>query len=120
VDEVLELCGLASLKNEPAANLPIGRARMVELARAVVDKPRVLLLDEPTSGLEEVEVENLAKVVRRLCVEEGCAVVLVEHDVGFVMRECDRVMVLNLGSVIANDVPDVVRQDEAVRAAYLG
>ncbi len=105
---------------EPAANLPIGRARMVELARAVVDRPRMLLLDEPTSGLEESEAENLAIVVRRLCQEEGCAVVLVEHDVGFVMRECHRVVVLNLGSVIANGVPDVVRADEAVRAAYLG
>lgn len=93
---------------------------MVELARAVVDRPRILLLDEPTSGLEESEAENLAIVVRRLCREEGCAVVLVEHDVGFVMRECHRVMVLNLGSVIANGAPDVVRGNEAVRAAYLG
>lgn len=120
VDQVLELCGLGSLRDEPAANLPIGQARMVELARAVVDRPRVLLLDEPTSGLEESEAENLATVMRRLCAEEGCAVVLVEHDVGFVMRECHRVIVLNLGSVIADGVPDVVRADDAVRAAYLG
>ena len=120
VDEVLERCGLEALRLEPAANLPIGQARMVELARAVVDRPKVLLLDEPTSGLEESEVENLAVVVRRLCEEDGCAVVLVEHDVGFVMRECHRVVVLNLGSIIANDVPEVVRADAAVRAAYLG
>ena len=120
VDEVLELCGLGKLSQEPAANLPFGQARMVELARAVVDRPKVLLLDEPTSGLEESEVENLAIVVRRLCKEEGCAVVLVEHDVGFVMRESDRVVVLNLGAVIANDVPDVVRADVSVREAYLG
>jgi branched-chain amino acid transport system ATP-binding protein len=120
VDEVLERCGLEALRLEPAANLPIGQARMVELARAVVDRPKVLLLDEPTSGLEESEVENLAIVVRRLCEEEECAVVLVEHDVGFVMRECHRVVVLNLGCVIANDVPEVVRADPAVRAAYLG
>jgi branched-chain amino acid transport system ATP-binding protein len=120
VDEVLERCGLEALRLEPAANLPIGQARMVELARAVVDRPKVLLLDEPTSGLEEAEVENLATVVRRLCKEEGCAVVLVEHDVGFVMRECHRVVVLNLGSIIANDVPEVVRADPAVRDAYLG
>jgi branched-chain amino acid transport system ATP-binding protein len=120
VDEVLERCGLEALRLEPAANLPIGQARMVELARAVVDRPKVLLLDEPTSGLEESEVENLAVVVRRLCEEDGCAVVLVEHDVGFVMRECHRVVVLNLGCVIANDVPEVVRADPDVRAAYLG
>jgi len=120
VDEVLERCGLEALRLEPAANLPIGQARMVELARAVVDRPKVLLLDEPTSGLEEAEVENLAVVVRRLCEEEECAVVLVEHDVGFVMRECHRVVVLNLGCIIANDVPEVVRVDPAVREAYLG
>jgi len=93
---------------------------MVELARAVVYKPTVLLLDEPTSGLEEFEVENLAQVVRRLCVEENCSAVLVEHDVNFVMRNSDRVIALNLGSVIAEGTPDAVRENAAVRSAYLG
>ena len=79
----------------------------------------MLLLDEPTSGLEESETEDLARL-RRVRQEEGCAVVLVEHDVGFVMRQCDRIIVLNLGAVIADDVPDVVRNDAAVGAAYLG
>jgi branched-chain amino acid transport system ATP-binding protein len=119
-EHVLDLCGIADLRKEPAANLPIGRARMVEMARAVVDRPRVLLLDEPTSGLEEAETENLGEVMQRVRREEGCAVVLVEHDVGFVMRQCDRIVVLNLGAVIADDVPDVVRNDAAVGAAYLG
>ena len=119
-DQVLELCGIADLRKEPTANLPIGRARMVEMARAIVDRPRVLLLDEPTSGLEESETENLGAVVQRVRQEEGCAVVLVEHDVGFVMRQCDRIVVLNLGAVIADDVPDIVRNDAAVGAAYLG
>jgi branched-chain amino acid transport system ATP-binding protein len=120
VGEVLERCGLADYAKEPAANLPVGRARLVELARAVVDRPRMLLLDEPTSGMEESEVENLEGVVQRLRHEEGCAVALVEHDVGFVMRLSDRVIVLNLGEVIADDVPDVVRSDPEVRTAYLG
>jgi branched-chain amino acid transport system ATP-binding protein len=120
VSEVLERCGLTEYAKQPAANLPVGRARLVELARAVVDRPRMLLLDEPTSGMEESEVENLEFVVQRLRKEEGCAVALVEHDVGFVMRQSDRVIVLNLGQVIANDVPDVVRKDPEVRAAYLG
>ena len=117
---MLELCGIADLRKEPTANLPIGRARMVEMARAIVDRPRVLLLDEPTSGLEESETENLGDVMQRVRQEEGCAVVLVEHDVGFVMRQCDRIVVLNLGAVIADDVPDIVRNDAAVGAAYLG
>jgi len=119
-DRVLELCGIAEVRKMPAANLPIGRARMVEMARAMIDSPRVLLLDEPTSGLEESERENLGVVMQRVRDEEGCAVVLVEHDVGFVMRQCDRIVVLNLGQVIADDTPEAVRNDAAVGAAYLG
>jgi branched-chain amino acid transport system ATP-binding protein len=120
VDEVLELCGLGQSRDQPTANLPIGRARMVELARAVVDHPRVLLLDEPTSGLDEEEIETLARTIKMLRREENCAVVVVEHDVGFIMHQCDRVLVLNLGQVIADDVPAAVRSNEVVRAAYLG
>jgi branched-chain amino acid transport system ATP-binding protein len=119
-DGVLELCGISEVRALPAANLPIGRARMVEMARAVIDHPRVLLLDEPTSGLEEAEMDNLGAVIQRVRTEEGCAVVLVEHDVGFVMRQCDRIVVLNLGKVIADGSPEEVRNDAAVSAAYLG
>jgi branched-chain amino acid transport system ATP-binding protein len=119
-DWVLEICGISELRAMPAANLPIGRARMVEMARAVIDHPRVLLLDEPTSGLEETEMENLGAVIQRLRTEEGCAVVLVEHDVAFVMRQTDRIVVLNLGKVIADGSPEAVRGDPAVSAAYLG
>ena len=93
---------------------------MVELARAVVDRPRVLLLDEPTSGLEESEVENLAIRGPEAVPGRGLRDRVVEHDVGFVMRECHRVIVLNLGGVIADGTPEVVRVDEAVPAAYLG
>lgn len=119
-DEVLEACGLGDVRDEPAGKLPIGRARMVEMARAIVDRPRVLLLDEPTSGLEESEMESLAASMQRVCREEGCAVMLVEHDVGFVMSQCDRVVVLNLGEVIAEGTPEAVREEPAVIAAYLG
>lgn len=120
VSEALELCGIAHLAAEPAANLPVGRARLVELARAVADHPRVLLLDEPTSGMEESEVENLGTVIQRLRAEEGCAVILVEHDVRFVMEQCDRVVVLDLGAVIADGPPGEIRHDAKVRTAYLG
>ena len=119
-DEVLELCGLLELRQQPAGKLPIGRARMVEMARAIVDEPRVLLLDEPTSGLEESETRSLGESVQRVCKERGCAVVLVEHDVGFVMKHCDRIVVLNLGKVIAEGTPEEIREDALVQEAYLG
>jgi branched-chain amino acid transport system ATP-binding protein len=119
-DEVLELCGLSDVRDQPAGKLPIGRARMVEMARAIVDEPRVLLLDEPTSGLEETEAGSLGVSMQRVCKERGCAVVLVEHDIGFVMENCDRIVVLNLGRVIATGPPDVIRDDPAVQEAYLG
>jgi branched-chain amino acid transport system ATP-binding protein len=120
VSEVLERCGLTDVRHEPAGALPIGRARLVELARAIADEPRVLLLDEPTSGLDESDCERLGAVMRSVAVEDACAVVLVEHDVGFVMQHCDRIVVLHLGAVIAEGPPDVIRNDAAVGAAYLG
>jgi ABC-type branched-subunit amino acid transport system ATPase component len=120
VAEVLERCGLSALANDPAASLPIGLARMLEVARAVVDSPKVLLLDEPTSGLEEAEAERLGELIRSIRADGGCAVVLVEHDVGFVMRQCDRIVVLDLGQVLAVGGPAQIQANPAVRAAYLG
>jgi branched-chain amino acid transport system ATP-binding protein len=118
--EVMEVCGLLDVREVPAGLLSIGRARMVELARAIADPPRLLLLDEPTSGLEEHEAENLATIVRELRSSASCAVLLVEHDVAFVMALCDHITVLNLGEVIAGGTPVEVTADPVVRSAYLG
>jgi branched-chain amino acid transport system ATP-binding protein len=120
VAHVLELCGLTAVARDPAGSLPMGLARMVELARAIVDPPRVLLLDEPTSGLGDVEMSRLGDRIRAIQAEESCAVLLVEHDVGFVMEQCDRIVVLNLGEVIAVGGPQEIQADAAVRTAYLG
>ncbi|MEV7416258.1 ABC transporter ATP-binding protein [Streptomyces sp. NPDC089919] len=117
---VLDECGMAGLADAYAGTLPVGPARMAELARAVADPPRVLLLDEPASGLTAPERERLAAVVRRLAAAEGCAVLLVEHNVAFVMELCSRVVVLDLGTVLAEGPPAAVRADPAVREAYLG
>ncbi|GAA4952253.1 hypothetical protein GCM10023205_11770 [Yinghuangia aomiensis] len=119
-EEVLGLCGLAELRDVHAGTLPVGQARMVELARAVVDTPRVLLLDEPASGMSQTESGWLGEVVRRLVEHEHCAVLLVEHDVAFVMGLASRVVVLNLGTVLAEGTPAEVRANQAVRDAYLG
>ncbi|NUP65408.1 MAG: ABC transporter ATP-binding protein, partial [Nonomuraea sp.] len=116
VAEVLDLCGLTPLRDAYAAALPVGQRRLVELARALADRPRLLLLDEPTSGLDAAQTARLGSVVRAL----DTTVLLVEHDMGFVMDVCDRIVVLDLGRVLATGTPAQVRDDPVVRAAYLG
>ncbi|MBT2482832.1 ABC transporter ATP-binding protein [Streptomyces sp. ISL-94] len=119
-ERVLADCGIGALGTAYAGGLPVGQGRMVELARAVADPPRVLLLDEPASGMSAPERGQLAAVVRRLAQEEGCAVLLVEHNVAFVMDLCTRVVVLDLGRVLAEGTAAEVRADPLVREAYLG
>ncbi len=120
VDEVLERCGLMPVRKELAGSLPIGVARMVEFARAVVDPPSLLLLDEPASGLDETEIARLGVEIQAARAESGCAVLLVEHNAGFVMEQSDRVVVLNLGQLLASGSPAEVQRNQAVRDAYLG
>lgn len=117
---VLRECGLDALADDYAGALPVGRARMVELARAMADPPRVLLLDEPASGMTADERGRLTAVIRHLADEENCAVLLVEHNVAFVMELCARVVVLDLGCVLAEGTAAEVRADPRVREAYLG
>ncbi|WP_460365674.1 ABC transporter ATP-binding protein C-terminal domain-containing protein, partial [Actinocorallia lasiicapitis] len=112
----LERCGIAEHAALYAAELPIGRRRLVELARAIVDGPSLLLLDEPTSGLDAAQAARFAAVLAEL----DATILLVEHDVAFVMDTCDDLTVLDLGKVIASGPPAAVRDDPAVRAAYLG
>jgi branched-chain amino acid transport system ATP-binding protein len=120
VEEVLERCGLIPVRNELAGSLPTGVARMVEFARAVVDPPKLLLLDEPASGLDETEEVRLGEEIQAMRAETGSVVLLVEHNAGFVMEQCDRVVVLDLGSVIATGLPEEIQRNQAVRDAYLG
>jgi branched-chain amino acid transport system ATP-binding protein len=119
-EAVLERCGLTEVRHHQAAGLPIGTARLVELGRALVDRPSLLLLDEPASGLDHAEAERFAGVVRSLRDEDGTSVLLVEHDVPFVMEHCERIVVLHLGQVLAEGTPDAIRADPAVAEAYLG
>jgi len=120
VEEVLAQCGLTAVRNESAGSLPIGLARMVEVARALIADPKILMLDEPTSGLDEAEAGRLGERIQALRAAGECAVVLVEHDVGFVMEQCDRIVVLDLGELLAAGTPEEIQQNRAVRAAYLG
>jgi branched-chain amino acid transport system ATP-binding protein len=120
VDDALELCGLGPIADQPAGSLDIGRSRLVELARAVVARPAVLLLDEPTSGLEAADAAQLGSIVDTLRAEHRCAIAIVEHDVDFIARHSQRIVVLHLGRVIADGAPDDVRAMPEVQSAYLG
>ncbi|MCD9625109.1 ABC transporter ATP-binding protein [Rhabdothermincola salaria] len=118
-DEMLARVGIADVADFMVGTLPTGTARLVELARALATDPKVLLLDEPSSGLNEEETEEMAALLRRL-VADGLAVLLVEHDMSFVMGTCEFIYVLDFGKIIATGTPAVIQADPAVQAAYLG
>jgi branched-chain amino acid transport system ATP-binding protein len=118
-DEALGLVGLTAMGEVRADELPTGKARLVELARALATGPRVLLLDEPASGQDDAETEAFRDVLLTVAAE-GIAVVLVEHDVHLVMRTCARVHVLDFGRVLAAGTAAEVQADQAVLDAYLG
>lgn len=112
----LNRVGLSHRAPEPVDALPYPEQKRVALARALATGPSLLLLDEPAGGLGPADVQDLHVLIR----EAGCAVLLVEHNVDFVMRVSDRVVVLDFGRVIATGAPDQVRRDPAVEEAYLG
>jgi branched-chain amino acid transport system ATP-binding protein len=119
-DRLLTLVGLTGVADRDVAELPTGQARLVELGRALMTRPGVLLLDEPASGQTEQETEAFGALLRRLAEQDGIAICLVEHDVSLVMGVCDMIYVLDYGKVIAVGPPEVVRADPAVIDAYLG
>lgn len=118
--EVLELCGLVDVASAPATALSLGERRAVELARALVTRPRLLLADEPSSGLDGDEAVALASVIGRATARTGLAIVLVEHDLATVAAISKRVIALDAGSVIAEGPLDQVVRDERVIASWLG
>jgi branched-chain amino acid transport system ATP-binding protein len=119
-ERVLDLVGLTGVADAEVAALPTGTARIVELGRALMIQPRVLLLDEPASGQTDDETKAFESLLRRLVRDDDLAVLLIEHDMALVMNVCDRIHVLDFGEVIAVGTPDAVRDDPRVREAYLG
>ena len=120
VDEVLDLVGLRDRADVPVEALGLGMCRLVELARALVGNPVLLLADEPSSGLDMHETRELSGVLRTLQAERGTAILLVEHDLGMVAQTADRIIVMDLGQVIAQGGFDEVMAQPQVRQAYLG
>ncbi len=119
-DEVLALLGLAELADEPIEHLSLGQGRLVEVGRALMTQPKLLLLDEPSSGLDRQETTHLATTLRAVQAEQGFAILLVEHDVELVASFTQRTYVLDFGTLIAQGATGDVLDSDVVRRAYLG
>jgi branched-chain amino acid transport system ATP-binding protein len=119
VERIIELVGLQDVADREVSEIPTGTARVVEVGRALMTRPRMLLLDEPASGQTEQETEGFGRLLRVL-VEEGLSVCLVEHDMTLVMGVCDHIYVLDYGRMIASGPPEAIRTNPAVIEAYLG
>jgi len=120
LEDIIETLGLGDVRDRVCAEIAYGTQRSVDLAIALIGRPRVVLLDEPCAGLVADESVRMLEHVRALCRERNVAALLVEHDVDGVFRTCDRITVLDLGRVLATGLPDEVRADERVIRAYLG
>jgi branched-chain amino acid transport system ATP-binding protein len=119
-DAMLELLELAPVADRPVESLSLGVGRLVEIGRALMTQPKLMLLDEPSSGLDRLETEELGRKLKSVQENQGIAMLLVEHDVDFVRSLVNRVFVLDFGTLIASGPTAAVFADDAVRKAYLG
>jgi ABC-type branched-subunit amino acid transport system ATPase component len=120
VDELIELMNLEAFRNKFVSELSTGSRRIADLAMAIAHDPSVLILDEPSSGIAQREAEALGPLIQRIQREVGCAVLVIEHDMGLVMGISDRMLALELGAVVVEGTPAEVVSNPRVISAYLG
>lgn len=118
--ETLDHLGLADLADQPVTAVSYGTRKLVELARALAARPRLLLLDEPAAGLDDEETDAMADLLRRISASGTCTIVLIEHDMRMVMGTADRIVTLDHGRVLAQGTAEEIRAHPEVVAAYLG
>ena len=119
-DELLKIFSLYDVRDVEADALPYGAQRRLEIARALATDPKVLLLDEPAAGMNPQETEELMKTIRFVRDQFGICILLIEHDMSLVMNICERIYVLNYGTLLAKGSPDEIKNNEKVIKAYLG
>ena len=118
--EILRIVGLEEERNNLSCNLPYGKQRKLEIARALATNPKLLCLDEPAAGITPHETADLMKIVRRIRDEYDVTILLIEHDMKFVSGLCDEITVLNFGTVLSQGAPEVALNDPEVIKAYIG
>ena len=120
IEAILEELGLARHAGQRAGTLPYGTQRRLEIARALALRPRVLMLDEPAAGMNEQETQALMASIRALSRRHRLGVVVIDHDLRFIMQLCERIYVMHMGEIIAHDAPEAIRRDPEVQEVYLG